>query len=335
MSTRASVLAVMLLVLTGIALLMLLVERGKPEQNDAISVDASAPTPVEEGNAVPAAQPPPEPRVAEVAEPPAIDWMRRYQYSTDDFALARDLVASALHGNSRAEYLLRGVLLRCEVQKRSLARYPAESLAARLELHLDTLPHTPDWIRAKHRREALRCERLVAEDPFEGYEVPEEARDFRYWSNLALESGDALAVMDHAYRLVASRPSSDDVEKDRAFREALTADVRVAVSSRDPAALAAVGGVFSNPSIVANPEAGFAWQVAACELGFDCSLAKPDWGFGCVESGACLPGQTWLDNMQRDLGPAKYAAVYAKSQDIRYKLETGDWDGLQQYLQIK
>jgi hypothetical protein len=334
MRARALVMA-MVLLLTGIASLLLVAERREPERNDALGVDSAVPTLREEGNPAPAAPAPPEPREAEAPERATIDWMRRYHDSTDDFALARDLVNAALHGSSRAAYALRGVLLRCELQKRTLSPYPAESLAARLELHLATLPNAPDWIRAKRRREALRCERLVSEDPFEGYEVPEEARDFRYWSELALASRDALAVMDHAYGLVASRPSSDDAPKDREFREALTADVRVAVSSRDPAALFAVGGVFSNPSVVANPEGGYAWQVAACELGFDCLLAKPDWGFGCVESGACLPGQTWLDNMQRDLGPVKYAEIYAKSQDIRYKLETGDWDGLQQYLQIK
>jgi hypothetical protein len=334
MSTRALVAA--LLVPAGIASLLLVAERGEPERNDALAVDSVfVPTPVDYGDAAPAAQAPPEPREAELRTPTTIDWMSRYQYSTDDFALARELVEAALRGDSRAAYALRGVLLRCEVQKRTLAQYPGESLAARLEVRLGTFPNPENWVRAKFLREALRCERLVAEDPFEGYDVPEEARDFRYWRDLARASGDALAVMDDAYRLVASRPASDDVEKDREFREALMADVRVAVVSRDPMALFAVGGVFSNPSVVANPEAGYAWQVAACELGFDCTLAKPEWGFGCVESGACLPGQTWLDNMQRDLGPTKYAQIYAKSQDIRYKLETGDWDGLQQYLQIK
>jgi hypothetical protein len=208
-------------------------------------------------------------------------------------------------------------------------------VAERVELYYATRPKAPEFARARFRHQALRCARLFAEDPLDGYDLPEEARDFRYWSARALESGDALAVMDRAYRLVVSRPPADDADKDRAFREALLADVRVAVASRDPGALFAVGGIFAHPSVVADPGDGYAWQIAACEEGHDCLLSKPDWGFGCVETGACLPGQTWLDNMQRDLGAAKYAELYAKAQDIRYKLGTNDWEGLQQYLEIK
>ncbi len=47
------------------------------------------------------------------------------------------------------------------------------------------------------------------------------------------------------------------------------------------------------------------------------------------------PASSHLDMLQRDLGAAKYAQIYAQAQDIRYKVDTGDWDGLQQYLKIK
>jgi hypothetical protein len=70
-------------------------------------------------------------------------------------------------------------------------------------------------------------------------------------------------------------------------------------------------------------------------MGHDCSNANPDIGYGCVEAGTCDAGNTILDTMQRDLGPAKYAAIYAAGQDILYKVTTDDWDGLQQYLVIK
>jgi hypothetical protein len=48
-----------------------------------------------------------------------------------------------------------------------------------------------------------------------------------------------------------------------------------------------------------------------------------------------VAGFSHTDMLQRDLGAAKYARIYAQAQDIRYKLETDDWDGLQQYVQIE
>jgi hypothetical protein len=48
-----------------------------------------------------------------------------------------------------------------------------------------------------------------------------------------------------------------------------------------------------------------------------------------------VAGLTYVDIIQRDLGAAKFARIYADAQDIQYKLSVNDWDGLQPYLEIK
>jgi hypothetical protein len=263
------------------------------------------------------------------------DWALAVHASADDFLLVQELANAALMGDSRAEYFLAEVLLRCEVQKRTLAPFGAGTVAERVELYLADQRNASERSRSTFRREALRCARVFAENPLAAYELPEDARDFRYWSARALASGDPLAVMNRAYRSVADRRNAGGPEEARAFRNALLKDVRTAVFSGDGAALFAVGGLFADPSLVDDPLHGYAWQVAACESGHDCSKGNPYIGFGCIEEGTCVAGETWTDVLERDLGAAKYAAVYASAQDIQYKIRTNDWDGLQQYLQLR
>jgi hypothetical protein len=262
------------------------------------------------------------------------NWARSFRESTDDLLLARELASAAVNGDGRAQYRLGRLLLNCEVYKRILAPYSEGGVAERIEFHLANSTFA-EQSRAEFRRGALRCSRLFTEDPFADYDLPEEARDFRHWEYQAVESGDPLAVVNRALRSATDHTRSDDAEKERAFRASLLSDVRQVALYGDGAALYALGGMFSHPSVAADPEDGYAWIVAACESGYDCSNLNPDVGAGCVERGTCEPGQTFLDVLQRDLGAGKYAAIYANAQDIQFKIRTNDWDGLQQYLEVK
>jgi TPR repeat protein len=315
----------------GWALLVDVDERPAERQIDVV---AATHRPVVGDEAVPVRR---EPESAEEprSEPPAApDWTRSFHESTDDFALAGELASAALNGDGRAQYRLGGVLLRCEVYKRILAAYTEGTVAERVEFHLSN-GTLAEQGRSEFRRGALRCARLVTEDPFGDYDLPQEARDFRYWDRKAVETGDPLALMNRAFRSATDHRRSDDADTERAFRDGLLSDVRRAVFAGDGAALYVLGGMFSHPSLAAVPDHGYSWIVAACESGYDCSNANPDVGAGCVERGTCEPGQTFLDILQRDLGAGKYGAIYANAQDIRYKISSNDWDGLQQYLQVK
>jgi hypothetical protein len=262
------------------------------------------------------------------------DWTQARHEAADHFVLARDLVEAALNGDARAAYVLGEVLMRCEVYERVLSAYEGGTVAERVESHLAG-SNLPQAGLDAFRQGALRCQTLFSADPFEGYEVPDGANDFRYWSDRAVESRDPVAVMNRRFRSAVGRQATDDPEEEQAFRAALLSDVHLAVVSRDPAALFMVGGMFSDRGLVADPDSGYAWLVAACESGYDCSYANPDVGSGCVNAGTCVPGFTLLDTMQRDLGATQYAAIYAEAQDIQYRIGVDDWDGLQQYLQLK
>jgi hypothetical protein len=238
-----------------------------------------------------------------------------------------------LTGDGAAQHQLSRLLLHCEVYKRILAAYTEGSVAERVEFHLSN-GKLAEPGRSQFREGALRCGRLLTEDPFAGYDVPDDAKDFRFWADRAVESGDPLAVMNRLFDTAVGRSRTGD-DAERTFRERSLGDLRRVVFSGSGAALFRLGGLLSHPSIVADPADGYAWSVAACESGYDCSNANPEVGFGCVERGTCELGSTFLDVLQRDLGAGKYATIYAKAQDIQYRIKTSDWDGLQQYLEVK
>lgn len=58
-------------------------------------------------------------------------------------------------------------------------------------------------------------------------------------------------------------------------------------------------------------------------------------GVRCAEAGTCDPDFTVADTLERDLGFANFTTIYAMSQDIVHKINAGDWQGLQQYLETE
>ena len=268
-----------------------------------------------------------------VAHP--VDWNRRYRESTDFFTLTAEMAGAALEGDARAAWLTSRVLLACKIEQLNLASYTQGSLAGRVEAYLVANPAVSEPRRAAYRRRIAQCEGLFSGDPFAELDLPAEAREFQYWRDAARAAGDPLAVAERAARTMMQYDATDDPELAHRYREELLRDIRTTVTSRDPQALLAIGGLLTNPSLVENPDSGFAWWAAACQTGYDCSNANPDIGYGCVDVGTCDAGSTILDTLQRDLGPKKYAAIYAAGQDILYKVRNDDWDGLQQYLAIK
>ena len=339
---QLSVVATSIVVAATVALTTLLVNDENPTQSPRAlqrgvtpeTRDAAA-TPETQGASAAPVESIEVVHAAAVTVPEHRDWLHSFNESMDNFALAQELVVAGKAGDARAQLVLGRVLLECEIFKRSIAQYKQGTLAERAADDLATRPYVSERSRRNLLRQVPRCERLLAEDPFAGHDLPDEARGYRYWANRALESGDPLAVMERAVRSIAGRGATSEAAKDPAFRANLLSDVRHVAFSGDAVALFSVGGVLSHPSVVADPTYGYAWQVAACEMGYDCSKQNPAVGFGCTEDGTCDAGETFLDVMQRDLGAVKFAEIYASAQDIEYRITTNDWDGLQQYVQIK
>lgn len=297
--------------------------RGSPTTEIAIPSPATRPV---------AARPP---QVDDSGTVEGRDWNQLYRGSTDYFLLAGALADAAVTGDARAPYVLSRVLLECQVQAITLRSYSGGAVAERVQAYLVNTPSISEAHRAAFVRRASQCERLFSENAFAGHDLPDEAQQFQYWRDLAIEAGDPLALMERATRTALTYRATEDSELASEHREALFKDLRVAVTSREPQALLQIGELLVQPSLTDDPEVGFAWWAAACQTGYDCSNTNPDVGHGCFEAGTCEPGLTMLDTLQRNLGAAKYAAIYAAGQDILYKLGNDDWDGLQQYLKVK
>jgi hypothetical protein len=178
----------------------------------------------------------------------------------------------------------------------------------------------------------MRCEGFFEGNPLADFSLSEAAQSHPYWKDQAIASGDPLAVMDRAFE-GAQDSLPGDAETRRA---ALLSDVRVAVEAKDPAAIAKVGWLYTLQNVGRDQSfQGPAWLIAACDLGYDCSMRNPELGQACADVGTCNAGLTLADTMQRDLGATRFGAIYAASQYIVYKVNTGDWEGLQQYLETK
>lgn len=264
-----------------------------------------------------------------------IDWMTQYHQTEDLYAFATDAARAAVEGDARAQYALSQALLNCDAQVKMLGGPSGSSgVPQAIEDHLTRVKGVLEQDRVSFRRNALRCERFFNENALENLSLAGEARSYRYWFDKAVDAGDPLALMERASRTALRDRAADDAATE--VRQAVLDDVRVAVESREGAALARVGWLYTQAALVGdNNKQGFAWLVAACAAGYDCSNTNPEIGRGCAEAGTCQPGQSILDVLQRDLGSSQYAAVYASGQDILYKVRAGDWAGLQQYLEMR
>jgi hypothetical protein len=262
-------------------------------------------------------------------------WASLYWDSKDRFAFAEAAAVAALAGDSRAQYYLSLTLLDCSVQVGLTAPMGRGSVSANIEARFEGTPRLREYDRERIRSQVMRCERFFNESPFANLSLPEEAQTHQYWFDRAVAAGDPLAVMDRALKAVVQGSSSSEDAETR--RTALLSDVRVAVEAKDSTAIAKVGFLYSLQDVGRNHSfQGPAWLIAACELGYDCSMRNPEILGECVEGvGICNSAFTLADMFTRDLGATRFGEIYAASQDIVYKINADDWDGLQQYLETK
>jgi hypothetical protein len=74
-----------------------------------------------------------------------------------------------------------------------------------------------------------------------------------------------------------------------------------------------------------------AWQLLACNRGYDCSAGAQWLQAACNMTTTCIPGESSLDYLKNALG-ANFEAAQRVAQDIDAKINAQDWDGLPQYL---
>ena len=245
----------------------------------------------------------------------------------DYFVFAEGAAPAALAGDPRAQYELGQVLLACEKELAPVASMRSTTAAGSVQAYLALMPRAED--RASVAQRIQRCEKFLDGSPLDGLGAPEDARSSRYWLDRAAASRDPLAVMDRALA-ESTGQHWDSVPPERRAR--LLDDVRVAVASREPAALFKIGTLFSSAMVARDTALGAAWRIAACEAGYDCSNGNPEVGQGCSERNVCDPTSNLVQTMQQDLGEARFAEVRAEGRDILARINRGDWDGLEPYL---
>jgi len=289
----------------------------------------------------PEAASPSDPSAGEAVSraPPSIDvaeerdWLSDYTESTDLYAFVTDAVPRALAGDHRAQYFVGQALLDCKtlVATVNLARKGSfianvEETMASYQLHEPARRRMTEHIR--------RCEGFFTDNPVAN--LAEEQQQFRYWSDRALAGNDAFALIDRALKRGVGEEAVHTPSGPSERRSGVLSDIRQALSTREPAVIFKVGALYSNPTFARNADVqGPAWLLAACSAGYDCSVTNTNVGFGCAQAGECDAGRTIANDLELSLAPAKYAAAYAAGQDILYKIETGDWDGLESYLDAR
>jgi hypothetical protein len=259
------------------------------------------------------------------------DWLAEYSASDDLFGFVRSAIEPALAGDHRAQYLVGQVLADCPTLVITVGLPKKDTLSANIEA---TMAHLDDTGHARMLRHISRCEGFFGgNSPVS--DLPAEQQKLRYWLDEALVGRDPFSLMDRASRLAISEaPRRQSELLDR--KTAVMNDISEAVRTREPAVMFRVAGLLSNP-IIARESASqsSAWYLAACAAGYDCSTDNPIVGFGCPSAGTCNGGFTIPDQLQQVLTPKQYAAAYATSQEILYKINTGDWDGLNQFLELR
>lgn len=269
---------------------------------DDTAPDVPGPTPRQQASAV---------RPADAAE-----WDERYR-TEDLFSFAQAAAAAAIKGDGRAGWLLSLVLVECKVVLGRADRRDPALRGSLAEARLDD-------------SKLERCKGFRAADPLDG--LPDEAKRVSYWRELAIAAGDGRAI---AYRALVERAAAVNPDMDSAakadYRALILDDVRVVVATKDPEAIATLANVFLQPNVSRDPQRGFAWLIAACELGYDCSMTNPALRSACAQSGTC-DGTTLMDGFRRSASAAEFAKTYAAAQDIAYNVRQGNWDALQPYL---
>ena len=77
------------------------------------------------------------------------------------------------------------------------------------------------------------------------------------------------------------------------------------------------------PRLGADFKEAVGWQLAACELGYDCRMDNPRVGMGCLEAGYCTSGQTVAEKLRDEVGFGPLARAQARADAIVAELKAG------------
>jgi hypothetical protein len=264
---------------------------------------------------------------------PRATWTARFNQSGDYRAFIDAALPYALRGDGRAAYYIGEAVARCAWAVKQFRGAPDPE--AQLNQELDAMAKAPQWARDAVAARARRCMGLAQDDPFAQLPQRDGGYGATYWYDTALAADDALAQVRVVTVALADTEGLKNAER-TARLAAIQSNLHAALSSGDPEALYKVGMLAADGRYSQDPLGGVAIALAACELGRDCSAESSDNAFAaCNVSGACPPHATLFDVMQRSLGAAKYAEIYARAQQIKASMLANDWPSVESALRLQ
>jgi hypothetical protein len=275
---------------------------------------------------------PPQPRVAEAGQKARLDWTKEYDGSSDYFDFVSKAAKAAFDGDSRAALYVSKALYICSPIQKEYAN--SSDPQSDFDAHWAARSHAPQWVVDKARKDFQSCVGFIKNDAFAGLpERPGGYNSIRYWMERsaddpvaqALQAGSAIADANYEKSSDAHAKSFESAQK----------SINSAIASRDPAALFQVGQLLSDGHASNDPLQGFALSIAACNLGYDCSVNNAELFRGCAAQGQCQPGTNYVDIIKKAVGDDGYAQAYARAQQIQDAMARDDMNALQKFIQLK
>jgi hypothetical protein len=264
------------------------------------------------------------------AVPPIENVDRAFEESADYFELIAALAPSAIAGDSRSQLYIGLAIRRCSGVV-GLFRTPHADPYQNLALFYSTRPKLPQAEYERSRSSIKECAGFFEDGALKAI-FPESFAELSAgdWISRAASSGDALANA-YAAKDVASRIAGYMSEPDLSAARTQLADmVNRATANADPRAIAKLGDVFGDSAVSKDTGVGTALQLAACDLGLDCSTGRY---LPCVANGTCanVPAD-FRSFLQREMPSAEYQRVSRVAREIVASLQRGDSAPLKQLI---
>jgi hypothetical protein len=278
----------------------------------------------------PPAEPPagPDDTTAASADGPP-NYRQELREAEDLLPFAEKLHALAAKGDAAAQYWLSKTLARCGQDYRAAFTEltPKGEQPLSLEEALQRNPSQTAGQAASLRKHHRQCAQLVAANPINRFGLAGD------WLQAASNNGYPLAQVETASgRALNAARHGGCAGRQTSCEEARTSALN-AVRSSDPEVLVKAGQMVhllnaegGNPT--ARTLEGYAWTLAGCNRGADCSQEQ-DWVRAwCTTTPNCYPDESGVDFIRRATGTS-FAEVERRAQEISQLIDAKQWDELQ------
>ena len=259
-------------------------------------------------------------------------WAAQLHETRNYYDFIAKAAKAAYDGDGRAAYYVFTTMMKCGEFQREYRG--AENPDAQFNIDESTRK-LPQWIYDRDRDLFNRCRGLIKGDPFAQLPKRTDGYPMTYWRAQALVDGDELAIANRAGESLAAAVNAKSDDLRNTLVSNAQNDLNEVVSSKDPEVLFLVGMLLADGRRSPDPSRGFAMALAACDLGYGCSSTNPDNVFSvCKDSGACPADADFAFYLQQMVGAPQFAQIYAKAQDFKSLLATGNSASIAQFIGI-